>query len=88
MGECPADYELAYCAYLVLPRLAIQELPIDWQTRLFALLHEAHETHGMSTPTYTVLRKDRNGRFRKDCWANYKRGSVKEAMKEDALEEN
>lgn len=45
-------------SYLVIPRLALQELPLEWQNKLIALLDEAADL-GMVTPSYTVLRDDR-----------------------------
>lgn len=41
--------------YLVLPRLAIEAMPEEWQNRLEALLKEA-EAAGLETPSYYVLR--------------------------------
>lgn len=41
--------------YLVLPRLAIEAMPQEWQDRLEALLAEAEEA-GLETPSYYVLR--------------------------------
>ena len=41
--------------YLVLPRLAIESMPEEWQDRLEALLREADDT-GLETPGYYVLR--------------------------------
>lgn len=43
--------------YLVLPRLALEAMPLDWQERLEALLVEADDA-GMETPDYHVLRAD------------------------------
>jgi hypothetical protein len=43
--------------YLVLPKLAIQDMPIEWQARLEELLHIADEA-GMATPSYIVLRDE------------------------------
>lgn len=43
--------------YLVIPRLAIEAMPVGWQRKLEALLVEADET-GMVTPNYHVLPDD------------------------------
>jgi hypothetical protein len=43
--------------YLVLPKLAIQAMPLEWRNRLEALLEEADAT-GMVTPDYHVFRDD------------------------------
>lgn len=75
-------FELSYSSYLVIPRLALQEMPVDWQRRLVALLDEA-EAGGMATPSdYTVQRRI-NGRFRRDPWADYRRSSVEAARAQD-----
>jgi hypothetical protein len=41
--------------YLVIPRLAIEAMPKNWQDRLQKLLIEADEA-GMETPSYFVFR--------------------------------
>lgn len=50
-------FGLSYSNYFVMPRLAIQDLPHEWQRRFIALMDEAHDLHGMTTPSYHVLRK-------------------------------
>lgn len=54
---CPFDVRLARVPYFVLPKLAIQAMPMDWRKRLEALLQEADET-GLQAPNYIVLRDD------------------------------
>lgn len=41
--------------YLVIPRLALETMPEDWQLRFEALLAEADEA-GIKTPAYLVFR--------------------------------
>lgn len=41
--------------YFVLPRLAIEAMPEEWQDRLEALMVEAEEA-GLETPSYHVFR--------------------------------
>jgi hypothetical protein len=53
-----AWFGLSYSSYFVLPRLAMQEMPIDWQERFIALMAEA-EALGLETPNYHVLRNSR-----------------------------
>lgn len=43
---------------MVIPRLAIEAMPQDWQDRLEALMQEAEDS-GLETPGYYVLR-DKN----------------------------
>lgn len=58
MPERPLEQRLYRTPYLVLPRLAIEAMPVEWQKRLEALLAEADDTN-METPDYHVLRDDR-----------------------------
>jgi hypothetical protein len=50
-------FGLSYSSYFVMPRLALEALPVDWQNRFIALMDEA-EAAGMETPAYHVLRDD------------------------------
>lgn len=52
-----AWFSLSYASYLVVPRLALESMPVEWQNRMIALLDEA-ETILTSTPDYHVLRDD------------------------------
>lgn len=82
--------------YLVIPRLALAAMPIEWQERMEQLLVEA-DAAGMSTPEYYVFRggDDEYTRAklvnyetgfvkivhgREDPWANYKYGNAAEIM--------
>lgn len=84
--------------YLVIPRLAISAMPLEWQERLEQLLVEADDA-GMETPSYYVFRggDDEYTRAklvnyetgfvkivhgREDPWANYKYGDAAEIMAE------
>lgn len=80
--ECPFDYILNRTQYLVVPKLAIQAMPMRWRKQLAALLTEAEDDFGLVTPAYTVLRQDctvteRSGFVRiiskiNDPWADYR----------------
>lgn len=50
-------FGLTYASYFVLPRLAMQEMPLDWQERFIALMDEANDL-GLHCPAYHVLRDD------------------------------
>lgn len=50
-------FDLSYAAYFVVPRLALQSMPLDWQKRWLALMAEFEES-GMKTPSYHVLRAE------------------------------
>lgn len=60
MSDCPFDTILNRTPYLVLPKLAIQAMPIEWRRRLAALLQEAEDA-GLATPEYHVFRDDGPG---------------------------
>ncbi|WP_431861401.1 hypothetical protein [Azospirillum sp.] len=67
-------FALTRSAYLVLPRLALEAMPVEWQHRFVALMDEA-EAMGLTTPSdYEVRRRDDTGRYIEDPWANYRRG--------------
>ncbi|WP_075292616.1 hypothetical protein [Pararhizobium arenae] len=46
--------------YLVIPRLALEAMPLEWQERFEALLKEADEA-GIQTPSYHVFRDVSDG---------------------------
>ena len=70
-------FSLTRSAYLVIPRLALEAMSVEWQARLVALLNEAHEA-GLETPEYGVFRKDRAGRFAGDPWSEYRHGRIED----------
>lgn len=55
--ECPFDTRLARTPYLVIPKMALQAMPMEWRDRLEALLVEADDA-GLETPEYHVFRDD------------------------------
>lgn len=72
-------FSCSRAAYLVIPRLALENMPADWQRKFVALLDEAQEM-GLETPEYKVFRKGKAGRIASgsDPWANYRRGNFEE----------
>ena len=48
-------FGLTRASYLVIPRLALQAMPVEFQRRFVALLEE-FEAFGIQTPDYHVLR--------------------------------
>ena len=77
-------FALTRSSYFVLPRLAMQQMPQQWQARFVRLMMEMEEIIP-ETPAYTVQRRDQRGRLIKgDPWANYRRGTVSEAQDFDA----
>lgn len=68
---------LARTPYLVLPRLAMEKMPIEWQERFEAMLAEMEGT-GMKTPTYIVLRDDGpDGEYTKAHCVNPETGFIR-----------
>lgn len=69
-------FELSYASYLVLPRSALQSMPVKWQRLFVALLNQMHEAFGdiPEHGTYHVDLKDDNGRFVHDPLQDYGRG--------------
>lgn len=70
-------FGLSYASYLVVPRLVLQSMPVDWQHRFVALLDELHETFdGWEPPAgYEVRARAKGGRFHPDPLSDYRRGS-------------
>lgn len=58
--DCPFDYRLARTPYLVLPKLALQVMPMEWRHRFDAMLREMEDC-GIETPEYHVFRDDGPG---------------------------
>lgn len=55
--DCPFDTYLPRTPYLVIPKMALQAMPIQWRQRMVALLDEADDA-GLETPSYLVYRDD------------------------------
>lgn len=89
---CPFDQRLWRTPYLVLPKMAIQAMPMEWRERLEALLKEADDA-GLETPEYHVFRggdddftrarcvNDETGfvrivKGREDPWADYRHATA------------
>lgn len=58
MSDCPIDRILPRTPYLVIPKMALQAMPMEWRERFAALLQEAEDV-GLQTPSYYVLRQNR-----------------------------
>lgn len=89
-ADCKDDHEryqgpvhqmfgLTYAAYYTVPRLMLQGMPLWWQ-RLFVWLVSMLP----DSPEYVCQRRDGAGRFIKDPWANYRRGSIAQILHEEA----
>lgn len=86
-GDSPTDYHfgLSYASWLVLPRLSLREMPLDWQVKFFRLLEEAEERYGMQTPDGLIIqRKGPDQKWVSNAhWNNYRHGNVRAAMSID-----
>ncbi len=72
-------FGLSYSPYLVIPRLALQHMPAEWQRRFVELLQEAEES-GLKTPGDYEVRRRVNGRYADDPWRDYRRGNVADLL--------
>ena len=78
-------FQLSYSHYLVLPRSALQSMPVEWQRRLVACLEEMHSALGDLEPHgsngYWGRAKDANGKMVHDPLREYERGRRRLPMK-------
>lgn len=75
-------FELTYSAYLVLPRVALCSMPLEWQEKFVALLREAEsmlpdEAQGQEY----MVRARKNGRFVSDGMSDYRHHAPLELKK-------
>lgn len=78
-GPIHAAFGLGGCAYHVVPRIALQSMPIWWQ-RLFVWLVSMLP----QTPEYVCQLRDNKGRFgQPDPWANYRHGDIQEIINDE-----
>lgn len=81
--DCPFDARLARTPYLVLPKLALQVMPLEWRERFDAMLCEM-EARGIETPEYHVFRDDgEDGRYTRARVVNERTGFVRLCGGED-----
>jgi hypothetical protein len=71
-------FGLTYAAYLVIPRLWLEAMPHEWQLRFVKLIEQIPETLEIDDTyeaSYSVNYKVK-GKFTKDPYRDYRRGSV------------
>lgn len=90
--HCPFDVRLNRTPYLVIPKLALQSMPMEWRLRFDALIQEAQDA-GIETPEYFVFRGGHDAYTRakivnentgfvrlvkglEDPWADYRHGNI------------
>lgn len=73
-SPCWNWFELSYAAYLVLPRVLMCGMPLEWQEKFVALLEEMQDTYDLPDGhrNYSVLCKDDKGKFKHDSFRNYR----------------
>lgn len=78
--QLPVDefFALSRAAYLVIPRLAIQEMSEEWQRRLFSLVESMAEQLGPDVlgKTYDIQRLDDDDKPMVDPRADYRHGRI------------
>lgn len=79
-GPIHGWFSLSYASYYVVPRLALQGMPIWWQKLFIFLVNMLPSIDS----DYVVQVRNARGRFGGDPWANYRRGSAEELIARDA----
>ena len=77
-GPMHTWFSLSYASYLVLPRSWIQEMPIEWQSRMVAFLNELNDTLDVHDPEggYRITPLTRGGKFARHEWGDYRHGPI------------
>ena len=76
-------FGLSYSNYLVMPRLLLEDMSLEWQTKFIDLLEDWEEEFSdlLMGRDYTVQLRDKYGRFRDDALSNYRHGHIEEIRK-------
>jgi hypothetical protein len=76
-------FELNYAQYLTIPRSVLQSMPLEWQSRFVACLEELDDAIDWRPQNgrYYVYLKDANGKYAKDPFMDYQRGSRRVPLK-------
>ena len=81
-------FGLTYASYLVVPRVVLESMPVEWQNKMVKLLNELGERREeFLLDDYTVQVRDDRGRFVHDPQRNYRHpsGRIMEVQKEEGL---
>lgn len=83
--ESPISYwfELSYAQFLTIPRLVMENMPLEWQEKMKTLLEELDDTFDWRPKEgcYWVRLKDAQGRYCKAPLGNYRHGTVEDIRK-------
>ena len=74
MSDSQDYFGLSRASWLVLPRVALQSMPVEWQEQFFALVHEMEEMVEYPegyTGEFTVM-MTREGKFAQNCLTPYR----------------
>lgn len=74
-GAVHGWFSLTRANYLVLQRALLQEMPTEWQERFIACIEEIRDFFDCAQmeDNYTVLLRDKNGKFKEDPLGHYRR---------------
>lgn len=82
-GPIHSWFGLSYASWLTIPRLSLQEMPLDWQARFVELLNEG-ERLGLQTPDGLIVQRQIDGKFVSNAhWNDYRRGCTTHAIEVD-----
>ena len=83
-------FELSYAQYLTVPRLVMQSMPVEWQSKMVALLCELDNTFDWRPKEgrYWVRLKDSQGRYCNAPLGDYRRGSCEHLRREGLARKN
>lgn len=71
-------FGLSYAQFLTIPRLVMENMPLEWQRKMAVLLEELDDTFDWRPKEgrYWVRLKDAQGRYCSAPLADYRHGSV------------
>jgi ferric iron reductase protein FhuF len=69
-------FELSYASYMVLHRIILESMPIEWQKRFVSMLKEIKEEFNTDdVPTSFWVRATQDNKFIADPYKDYRRGT-------------
>lgn len=74
-------FGLSYSSYLILPRVALQSMPAEWQRKFVEMVEQIPEhlpdLPEMEPASYKVLHLDANGKFTKNKFPGYRHNNLR-----------
>ncbi len=71
-GDAWSFFGLSYASWLVLPRIALQSMPLKWQVRFFKMVNEIEDTLEMPKVEGYVVSVKKNNKFIRSPFPHYK----------------